>query len=113
MDQLPATAEEGNLTVGFGSPTIASAPKLEFGTVIGDHFDDQVLLIKTAWGGRSLDRDFRPPSAGAAAGRRAREAARRRQKSKPTPTLEDVQEARSATTYREMIDEVQQRRWAT
>jgi alpha-galactosidase len=39
-------------------------PELQFGHVMGDHFDDQVLLIKTAWGGKSLAVDFRPPSAG-------------------------------------------------
>ncbi len=39
-------------------------PELQFGHVIGDHFGDQVLVIKTAWGGKSLAVDFRPPSAG-------------------------------------------------
>ena len=29
-----------------------------------DHFKEKVLLIKTAWGGKSLYKDFRPPSAG-------------------------------------------------
>ena len=31
---------------------------------MGDHFHNQVLLIKTAWGGKSLYKDFRPPSSG-------------------------------------------------
>src|SRR6266550_4124395 len=53
---------KGNLTVGYGSPKCIG-PELEFGHVVGDHYDQQVLLIKTAWGGRSLYRDFRPPSA--------------------------------------------------
>ena len=39
-------------------------PELQFGHVTGDHFDNQVLIIKTAWGGKSLAVDFRPPSAG-------------------------------------------------
>ncbi len=39
-------------------------PELQFGHVIGDHCDNQVLLIKTAWGGKSLYKDFRPPSSG-------------------------------------------------
>ena len=39
-------------------------PELQFGHVMGDLFDNQVLLIKTAWGGKSLAVDFRPPSAG-------------------------------------------------
>ncbi len=39
-------------------------PELQFGHVMGDHFDAPVLLIKTAWGGKSLAMDFRPPSSG-------------------------------------------------
>ncbi len=39
-------------------------PELQFGHVMGDHLDVPVLLIKTAWGGKSLAIDFRPPSAG-------------------------------------------------
>src|SRR5207249_5071040 len=54
---------KGNLTLGYGSPKCIG-PELEFGTVVGDRYPEQVLLIKVAWGGRSLYRDFRPPSAG-------------------------------------------------
>ncbi|MGA2066479.1 MAG: sialate O-acetylesterase [Thermoguttaceae bacterium] len=43
-------------------------PELQFGHVMGDYFDNQVLLIKTAWGGKSLYKDFRPPSSGGAVG---------------------------------------------
>jgi Carbohydrate esterase, sialic acid-specific acetylesterase len=42
--------------------------ELQFGHVLGDHFDNHVLLIKTAWGGKSLYRDFRPPASGGAVG---------------------------------------------
>ncbi len=52
----------GKLTVGYGSPGCIG-PELEFGIVVGDYFKAPVLLIKTAWGGRSLGRDFLPPSA--------------------------------------------------
>ena len=51
---------QGKLTVGYGSPGCIG-PELEFGTVVGDHYKEQVLIIKVAWGGRSLYRDFRPP----------------------------------------------------
>ena len=54
---------KGPLTVGYGSPGCIG-PELQFGWTAGDHFREPVLLIKTAWGGRSLWRDFRPPSAG-------------------------------------------------
>jgi len=40
-------------------------PELMFGWTMGDAFpDEKILLIKTAWGGRSLAVDFRPPSSG-------------------------------------------------
>lgn len=42
--------------------------ELQFGHVIGDGVKDQVLIIKTAWGGKSLDGDFRPPSSGGQVG---------------------------------------------
>jgi uncharacterized protein len=61
---------KGGLTIGYtgygGSSHIG--PELQFGHVIGDHFDDPVLLIKTAWGGKSLYVDFRSPSSGGEVG---------------------------------------------
>ena len=55
----------GKLTVGytnFGGQSHIG-PELQFGHVVGDALTPQVLLIKTAWGGKSLHKDFRPPSA--------------------------------------------------
>lgn len=43
-------------------------PELQFGHVLGDDFENPVLLIKTAWGGKSLFKDFRPPSSGGTVG---------------------------------------------
>ena len=39
-------------------------PELGFGCVMGTFHDEQVLLIKTSNGNRSLNWDFRPPSSG-------------------------------------------------
>ena len=61
----------GPLGLGFsvyGDPH-HFGPELQFGHVIGDHFENQVLLIKTAWGGKSLYEDFRPPSSGGEVGK--------------------------------------------
>ena len=58
---------KGNLTVGYGSPG-KIGPELEFGNTMGNHFSEQVFLIKTAWGGKSIARDFRPPSSGLPSG---------------------------------------------
>ena len=67
--------EQGPLLHGplrFGFSVYGDAhhfgPELQFGHVVGDHFDNQVLLIKTAWGGKSLAGDFRPPSSGGKVG---------------------------------------------
>lgn len=55
----------GPLTVGYGVNKERIGPELGFGWVMGDAASGgQVLLIKCAWGGKSLAVDFRPPSAG-------------------------------------------------
>lgn len=67
-EQQPLLA--GPLTIGFSiyGDKHHFGPELQFGHVVGDHVRSQVLLIKTAWGGKSLYRDFRPPSSGGAVG---------------------------------------------
>ncbi len=61
----------GPLTFGFSvyGDRHHFGPELQFGHVVGDHFENQVLLIKTAWGGKSLYQDFRPPSSGGEVGK--------------------------------------------
>src|SRR5437764_4514626 len=53
---------KGPLTVGYGSPG-RTGVELEFGTAMGNHFEEPVILIKAAWGGHSLYKLFRSPSA--------------------------------------------------
>ena len=59
---------KGKLTVGYGARDDRIGPELGFGLVMGDCLDNQVLLIKVAWGGKSLAKDFRPPSSGGEVG---------------------------------------------
>lgn len=54
----------GPLTVGYGARREMIGPEFGFGWVLGDALEEPVLLIKCAWGGKSLAVDFRPPSAG-------------------------------------------------
>jgi alpha-galactosidase len=54
----------GDLAPGFGARETTIGPELGFGWAVGDAFDEPVLLIKLAWGGKSLGVDFRPPSSG-------------------------------------------------
>ena len=58
--------KEGKLTVGYGAggrePKIG--PELTFGITMQKHVGEPILIIKTSWGGKSLNTDFRSPSAG-------------------------------------------------
>lgn len=58
------TEAKGKLTVGFGAPENKIGPEFTFGLTMERHLNEPVLIIKTAWGGRSLHTDFRPPSGG-------------------------------------------------
>jgi len=60
----------GKLTAGYGArrdPTEDGGkigPEFTFGITMAKATGGPVLIIKTAWGGKSLHTDFRPPSAG-------------------------------------------------
>ena len=56
----------GKLTAGFGAPADKIGPEFTFGLTMEKRLGEPILIIKTAWGGRSLHTDFRPPSAGPA-----------------------------------------------
>jgi alpha-galactosidase len=54
--------ESGLLTVGFGASDNHIGPEYAFGWVVGEYYEDPVLIIKCSWGGRSLKHNFLPPS---------------------------------------------------
>jgi len=61
----------GKLTAGFGArgdnPTRNGnkiGPEFTFGIYLEKELAQPILMIKAAWGGRSLNTEFRPPSAG-------------------------------------------------
>ncbi len=59
--------KNGPLTVGFGGALNQEdkfGPELPFGITMYEHLKEPMLIIKTAWGGKTLCVDFRPPSAG-------------------------------------------------
>jgi hypothetical protein len=106
---------KGPLTLGFGSPDRTGA-ELEFGTQMGNHFDEPVVLIKAAWGGHSLYKNFRSPSAGLPAAEvlqkeldqaqnRVRKNNEKNKRDEPLPTMDDIK-AEYGTSYREMLKEV-------
>ncbi len=62
----------GKMTAGYGSmwgldpkkPGDKIGPEFTFGIYMSKAVKEPFLIIKTAWGGKSLVSDFRPPSAG-------------------------------------------------
>ena len=60
----------GKLTAGYGSRKDPKedggkiGPEFSFGIYASKAYDGPILIIKTAWGGKSINTDFRPPSAG-------------------------------------------------
>jgi len=106
---------KGGLTIGYGSPG-RTGVELEFGTVMGDHLDEPVLLIKTAWGGHSLFKLFRSPSAGMpsdenlqkeleGAQTRVKRNNEKRKRNDPLPTMDDIKKP-YGSSYRNMMAEV-------
>lgn len=65
--------KSGPLTIGFGGNLGGQpggkgksarkfGPELGFGVTMREHLKEPFLIIKTAWGGKSLRKDFLPPS---------------------------------------------------
>lgn len=105
----------GPLTIGYGSPG-RTGIELEFGTLMGNQFDEPVILVKAAWGGHSLFKNFRSPSAGypsAAALQKeldqmqanVKKNNEKNKKNSPLPTMGDVKK-HYGTSYRKMMAEV-------
>lgn len=109
----------GPLTIGYGSRD-RTGVELEFGTVMGNHFDEPVVLIKAAWGGHSLVKLFRSPSAGlpddaklqAELDKARQNVTRRNEKNNrkdPLPTMADIKSG-YGSSYRNMMKEVSETR---
>jgi hypothetical protein len=55
---------KGGLSVGYGASDSKIGPEIGFGWHMGELLKEQVLIIKTCWGGHSLKEKFLPPSMG-------------------------------------------------
>ncbi|MBU6210267.1 MAG: hypothetical protein KGR22_10200 [Planctomycetes bacterium] len=99
------TEAKGALTAGFGAPEEKIGPEFTFGITMEQAVDGPVLIIKTAWGGRSLHTDFRPPSAGPFVWR-ADERAERVARGEDVQKLEAEKIAATGEYYRAMIAHV-------
>jgi hypothetical protein len=95
----------GNLRPGFGANEMKIGPELGFGWVMGEHMPQQVLLIKTCWGGRSVKRDFLPPSADMPPAEQLEKELQNARKRNPDTTIEQIKE-RYGKAYADMLTHV-------
>ena len=56
--------KSGKLGVGYGGGGKKLGPEFGFGLSMAKKVEGPILLIKTSWGGKSINYNFRPPSAG-------------------------------------------------
>jgi len=103
-----AEAEQtGKLTAGFGAsqngPKIG--PEFTFGLTMQKLTDAPILIIKTAWGGKSLNTDFRPPSAGPYVFNEAQLAIMKKQ-GKDVAAIKAAKEKETGVYYRLMVEHV-------
>ena len=97
----------GKLTAGYGSRQKPDkdggkiGPEFTFGLTMDTAFVEPVLIIKTAWGGKSLHTDFRPPSAGPYV-----PSAEERKKWAEKPEKEKERAAATGVYYRLMVEHV-------
>lgn len=109
ISSIGSAAEErvGKLTAGFGAgqrgPKIG--PEFTFGIYMQKLLDEPILIIKTAWGGKSLNTDFRPPSAGPYVFDTA-QLARFKQQGKDIAAIKADKAKATGRFYRQMIDHV-------
>lgn len=103
----------GKLTAGYGSRRQPNqdggkiGPEFTFGITMDAVFDEPVLIIKTAWGGKSLHTDFRSPSAGPFVFTETQLANFRKQ-NKDVEALKEQKAKETGRYYRLMIEHVKQ-----
>ena len=68
ISSIGSSEEErvGRLTAGYGADEsgLKIGPEFTFGIYMGKQLKQPILIIKTSWGGKSLNTDFRSPGAG-------------------------------------------------
>ena len=97
--------KHGQLTVGYGTTGDDSiGPEFGFGHTVGEAISERVLIVKVAWGGKSLSVDFHPPSAGLPPEAELQQLLEKQQKKKPETSIDDVKSA-YGHYYRLLVDE--------
>lgn len=119
-------AKHGPLTVDYGTKGVDSiGPEFGFGHAVGEAYDEPVLIIKVAWGGKSIYQPFRPPSAmpsdaefkqmvaeaqqrydeTIAANKIKEKEGKKTRAPKPVPTVEELKESFGGY-YRKMVEHI-------
>lgn len=98
-------AKAGPLAIGYGTKGEDSiGPEFGFGHTVGEAIKEPVVIVKVAWGGKSLAVDFHPPTAGTPDKAKLEAMLEKMKKKKPNSTLDDVK-ARYGHYYRELVKE--------
>jgi len=104
----------GPLKVGLGS--YRGGADYVFGSMMGDHFEEPVVISKSAFGGSSLCQSFRSPSAGYPANlqkqlddaqNRVKANNEKNKKNDPLPTMDDIKKT-YGVLYRQILAEYKQ-----
>ncbi len=100
--------QTGKVTAGFGAsqngPKIG--PEYGFALTLEKRVDGPILLIKTSWGGKSINTDFRPPSAGPYQFSEA-QIERFKQQGKDVDAILKEKKQATGVYYREMLAHIQ------
>jgi len=106
----------GPLKIGLGS--YRGGGDYMFASLMGNHFDEPVVISKSAFGGSNLIQNFRPPSAGLPsqevldkqlkdAQKRVEALNKRDKKNDPLPTMDDIKQSYGAL-YRQVLADYKQ-----
>jgi len=95
----------GSLRPGFGANQWQVGPELGFGWTAGEQLDQQVLIIKVCWGGKSVRRDFLSPGSPLPSDDVLQQQLQRAREKNPDITIEDIKE-RYGHFYRLMLTHV-------
>lgn len=109
ISSLGSSDEEkvGQLTAGYGADKrgVRIGPEFTFGIYMEEQLNEPILIIKTAWGGKSLHTDFRPPSAGPFTFRNEQLEQMQKQ-SKDIDAIRKEKLEQSGHYYRQMVEHV-------
>ena len=98
---------KGSLRIGFGASDEKIGPELGFGVRMSEALNQPIVLIKAAWGGKSLHTDFRPPGSGPYRFNETQIQQLKKQ-GKDVEEMQSIRSEASGVFYRQFMDHVHQ-----